>query len=55
MLINHKNLKRLIFELMIKCGSKTDEAITVADHLVQSNLNGHDSHGVVILKCYQEN
>ncbi|MFN0153405.1 MAG: malate/lactate/ureidoglycolate dehydrogenase [Gaiella sp.] len=33
-------------------GSEPDEARIVADHLVEANLKGHDSHGVVMLPAY---
>jgi uncharacterized oxidoreductase len=33
-------------------GSKPDEAEIVADHLVEANLRGHDSHGVGMLVAY---
>jgi uncharacterized oxidoreductase len=36
-------------------GSGEGEATLVADHLVQANLSGHDSHGVVLLPIYLEN
>jgi uncharacterized oxidoreductase len=33
-------------------GSSREEAILVADHLVEANLVGHDSHGVIRIKKY---
>jgi uncharacterized oxidoreductase len=33
-------------------GSAPDEALLVADHLVQANLTGHDSHGIGMLPSY---
>ena len=36
-------------------GSVEGEAILVADHLVEANLTGHDSHGVGLLPIYIEN
>ncbi len=33
-------------------GSSDREALVVADHLVQANLSGHDSHGVGMLPTY---
>lgn len=36
-------------------GCATDEARTVARSLVQSNLYGHDSHGVGLVPMYMEN
>src|SRR5918992_1650588 len=36
-------------------GSAEREADLVADHLVEANLTGHDSHGVGLLPIYIEN
>jgi uncharacterized oxidoreductase len=36
-------------------GSAEHEADLVADHLVEANLTGHDSHGVGLLPVYVEN
>ena len=36
------------------CGSDAREAALVADHLVEANLTGHDSHGVGMLPAYVE-
>jgi hydroxycarboxylate dehydrogenase B len=36
-------------------GSVEDEADLVANHLVEANLTGHDSHGVGLLPIYLEN
>ena len=38
-----------IFERM---GSTPEEAVLVADSLVQANLKGHDSHGVGLVATY---
>src|SRR5690242_5523500 len=35
-----------------RMGSNEDEAEEVADHLVRSNLAGHDSHGLGMLPSY---
>jgi hydroxycarboxylate dehydrogenase B len=35
-------------------GSEPQEALLVADHLVEANLTGHDSHGVGMLPQYVE-
>ncbi len=42
-------LGRLFLERM---GSSAEEAREVADHLVRSNLAGHDSHGIGVLPGY---
>ncbi len=36
-------------------GCDDDEASIVADHLVEANLAGHDSHGIGVLPMYGEN
>ena len=52
MLIQAEPLKRLVTAILIKGGSSDEEAQVVADHLVRSNLAGHDSHGVGMLQLY---
>ena len=34
-------------DVFVAAGLEQDEARTVAEHLVQANLAGHDSHGVL--------
>lgn len=38
--------------LLRSAGSSGDEAAIVASHLVESNLTGHDSHGIGMLPAY---
>ncbi|PWC90981.1 malate dehydrogenase [Azospirillum sp. TSH100] len=38
--------------LLQAAGSEAEEAAVVADHLVEANLRGHDSHGVGMLAMY---
>lgn len=38
--------------LLQAAGSEEEEAAVVADHLVEANLRGHDSHGVGMLAMY---
>jgi uncharacterized oxidoreductase len=45
-------LVRLLFEA---AGASAREAGLVADHLVESNLRGHDSHGVGMIPTYVRN
>jgi len=52
MLIKEEILKKMAISILKKSGSNTDEAQIVADHLVRSNLSGHDSHGVGMLPTY---
>lgn len=44
-----RDLGRRVFEA---AGAPTDIAAHVADHLVESNLAGHDSHGVIRIPSY---
>jgi uncharacterized oxidoreductase len=55
MRIDHRRLQRLTADLLRATGSNDSEAATVADHLVDSNLAGHDSHGVGMLPHYVRN
>ena len=38
--------------LCLKAGSEAREAALVAEHLIQANLKGHDSHGVGMMPVY---
>src|ERR1700761_1139564 len=52
MKIDHARLLTLANKIVAAGGSKPDEASIVADHLVEANLRGHDSHGVGMLVAY---
>lgn len=52
MLIPADNLRTVTRSILEHAGSSTDEARIVADHLVRSNLAGHDSHGVGMIPDY---
>ena len=52
MLIETEPLNNLVSTILKKGGSCIEEAQVVADHLVRSNLAGHDSHGVGMLPLY---
>lgn len=43
-------LKAYVRAILLQAGSLGDEAAKVADHLVDANLKGHDSHGVGMLR-----
>ncbi len=45
-------LWQLAFDIIRRLGSEEDEARIVAEHLVNANLAGHDSHGVGLLPTY---
>jgi uncharacterized oxidoreductase len=50
--IDHQDLRRLAAGVFTAAGSGPDEARIVADHLVEANLRGHDSHGVGLIPMY---
>lgn len=51
-LVAHETLRKLARETLAAAGSGPEEAAIVADHLVEANLRGHDSHGVGLLPMY---
>ncbi len=55
MRIDHQLLRRRSSHLLRAGGSEEPEAQAVADHLVDANLAGHDSHGVGMLPHYVRN
>ncbi len=55
MLISQKGLLRVATRIVEATGAGPDEAAVVADHLVDANLSGHDSHGVGMLPIYVRN
>ena len=52
MIIDHDRLRAFANRIVAAGGSSPDEAAFVADHLVEANLRGHDSHGVGMLVAY---
>src|SRR6478736_10546121 len=52
MIIDHGKLRTLANRIVAAGGSKPEEANIVADHLLEANLRGHDSHGVGMLVAY---
>src|ERR1700739_246701 len=52
MKIDHASLLALANKIVAAGGSSPAEAGIVADHLVEANLRGHDSHGVGMLVAY---
>lgn len=51
-LVSAQPLRDLVLAILQSSGSAPDEAGVVADHLVDANLTGHDSHGVAMLPLY---
>jgi len=45
-------LRTLTRRILVASGSDSGEAEIVADHLIDANLSGHDSHGVGLLPMY---
>ena len=54
-IIPSDELHALSRAICVAGGSDEREAGLVADHLVEANLTGHDSHGVGLLPIYMEN
>src|SRR6201988_1247892 len=52
MKIDHASLLAFANKIVAAGGSSPAEAGIVADHLVEANLRGHDSHGVGMLVAY---
>ena len=50
--IDHVRLLALANRIVTAGGSSAAEAAIVAEHLVEANLRGHDSHGVGMLVAY---
>jgi hydroxycarboxylate dehydrogenase B len=47
-----ERLRRVARAILAKGGSAPAEADLIADHLVQANLAGHDSHGIGMVPAY---
>jgi LDH2 family malate/lactate/ureidoglycolate dehydrogenase len=55
-IIRHPDrLNEIVRTIFMAAGSSDREAALVADHLVEANLKGHDSHGVGIIPAYIDN
>src|SRR5260221_211065 len=52
MIIDHARLRTFANRIVAAGGSTPAEAAIVAEHLVEANLRGHDSHGVGMLVAY---
>jgi uncharacterized oxidoreductase len=50
-----ERLNQIVRAIFMAAGSSEREAALVADHLVEANLKGHDSHGVGMLPAYIDN
>src|SRR6476660_809262 len=45
-------LQELVTQIFSSAGCDPAEAACISDHLVQANLTGHDSHGVIRTPIY---
>jgi uncharacterized oxidoreductase len=54
-IIEEKKLRRFVTDIFSAVKSSPEEAKIIADHLVEANLTGHDSHGVSLIPEYLEN
>ncbi|MBW1993769.1 MAG: malate/lactate/ureidoglycolate dehydrogenase [Deltaproteobacteria bacterium] len=52
MLIEAEKLEKVVSKIFNAAGCSNDEAACIARHLVDSNLCGHDSHGVIRVLRY---
>jgi uncharacterized oxidoreductase len=55
MLIKSPELARFVTEIFVRAGATRVVAAEVAEHLVEANLKGHDSHGVGMIPAYIRN
>src|SRR5687768_3177430 len=47
-----QSLQELVTQIFTAAGCESAEAEVISDHLVQANLTGHDSHGVIRTPIY---
>lgn len=52
MKLSAEQLKKTAIKILIAGGSSQEEAEIVAQHLIEANLKGHDSHGIGMLVQY---
>jgi uncharacterized oxidoreductase len=52
MRFQHERLRQLTGQIFCAAGCRSQEAGKIANHLVDANLAGHDSHGVVRIPAY---
>ncbi len=50
--IQAQELQTLTADILAAAGASAEYAAIVAEHLVQANLSGHDSHGVIRVPAY---
>ena len=47
MILSHEHLKRIVSDIFAAAGCGPVEHARIAHYLVEANLVGHDSHGVI--------
>jgi uncharacterized oxidoreductase len=52
MIVMAPELRAYVSDIFIAGGSQPGEAKIIADHLVDANLTGHDSHGIAMIPSY---
>src|SRR5712691_7503925 len=52
LLVDAKALRDYVTRIFVGSGTPADEARIVGEHLVEANLKGHDSHGVIRVEGY---
>lgn len=52
MTVDSKALQRIVETIFAKAGCEAGEAAAIGRHLVEANLVGHDSHGVIRVPAY---
>lgn len=50
--ISAETMTAFAVDIFVAAGSSRDEATQIAEHLVEANLKGHDSHGVGMIPAY---
>jgi hydroxycarboxylate dehydrogenase B len=55
MLIKAERLRALLTTVLRAAESGEEEAAIVAEHLLEANLRGHDSHGAGMIPAYVRN
>ena len=45
--VSHDVLRKFVYDIYRSAGGTEEDARIVSDHVVDSNLAGHDSHGVI--------
>lgn len=52
MKISHLNLQKITARIFVLAGCDRSESEIIAKHLIEANLTGHDSHGVIRVSHY---